>query len=252
MSNILGYSILHYFADFLRRIVGIVKLVNGEPCVVQVKNSQVKLHVPKGVYGAILANIHTNHARFVHHVPDDHCLVAPICEYHLQQPYRELLLGKKIKVNMLNPVSEDIIYRIEMPHIVKDVDNVRPSIRVRHGNLRSGVPALEKFSPNVRGGKSSLYIDEELVIINTNHFSGYMVTAKCINCCGKSAFVHVFGSLRNIPEAKPLATVKVYLSSIHGGIDDYQFVSIFPEINKCNSIRNIRMYSLSVICHFGS
>ena len=223
----------------------IVRLVNGEACAVQAKNSQVKLHVPKGVYGAILANIHTNHARFIHHVPEDHCLVAPICEYHLQPPYQELVLGKKIKVNILKPTPEDIKYQIEIPHVVRDVNNVRSQIRVRHGNLHSGVPALEKLSPKSRSGNISVDIGKEFVTINTNHFTGYIVSAKRINCCGQSAFAHVFGSLTNIPEAKPLATVKVYLSSVHGAIEDYQSVSIFLKF--INTITLLNWYVLSVI-----
>ena len=101
-----------------------MKLVNGKDCVVQADNSQVKLKVPKGVNGAILSNIHSNHARFMHHIPENDCLLAPICEYHLQEPYRELILGKKIKVEILPQNPEDIKYMIEIPHIVKDVDNV--------------------------------------------------------------------------------------------------------------------------------
>ena len=207
-------------------MVRVVKLVNGDPCVVQAENSQVKLHVPKGVCGAILANINTNHSRFMHHVPENDCLVAPICEYHLQKPYHEVVLGKRIKVENLQPNLEDIKYRIEIPHIIKDVEKVQPHIRVRHGNLHSGIPALEKISPKTFGGNISVDIDEDFITIYTNHFTGYIVTAKCINCCGKSAYAHVFGSLRNIPETRPLATVKVYLSSNHGDIEDYQFVSL--------------------------
>ena len=133
-------------ADFLQRMVRIVALVKGEPCVVQAENSQVQLHVPKGVHGAILANIHTNNARFMHHVPDNDCLVSPICEYHLQQPYREQSLHERLKIPIPPHLPEDPKYQIDIPHIVKDVDNVRPHIRVQHGNLHSGKPALETHS----------------------------------------------------------------------------------------------------------
>ena len=205
-------------------MVRIVILVRGEPCVVQAENSQVKLHVPKGVYGAILANVHTNHARFMHHVPNNDCVIAPVCEYHLQEPYRELILDKTVKVKVLPPNPEDIKFRIEIPHILKDVDYVRPHIRVRHGNLHSGVPVLEKLSSKHHNSKISFDIDDNYITIHTNHFSGYIVSAKHINCCAKSANVHLFASLRNIPEARPLATVKVYLSSILSSMEDYQCV----------------------------
>ena len=208
-------------------MVRIVTLVKGEPCVVQAENSQVKLHVPKGVHGAILANIHTNNARFIHHVPDDDCLVSPICEYHLQQPYREQSLHERLKIPIPPHLPEDPKYQIDIPHIVKDVDNVRPHIRVQHGNLHSGKPALETHSLENCKSNISFDIDEDYVTIHTNHFSGYIVSAKCINCCGQKANVHLFASLRNIPEATPLATAKVYLSSIHSDIKDYQCVRIF-------------------------
>ena len=207
-------------------MVRIVTLVQGEPCVVQAQNSQVQLHVPKGVHGAILANIHTNNARFMHHVPHKDCLVAPICEYHLQQPYREQSLSERYKILIPPPLCEDVKYRIDIPHIVQDVDCVRPRIRVRHGNLHSGKPALQKHSAKTRKGKISFNINEDYVTIYTNHFSGYIVSAKHINCCGQKANVHLFASLRNIPDDKPLATMKVYLSSIHSNIEDYQFVRI--------------------------
>ena len=86
---------------------------------------------------------------------------------------------------------------------------------------------LKKVSPKNYNGNISFDIGDELATIHTSHFSGYIVTAKHINCCGKSANVHLFASLRNIQEAKPLATVKVYLSSILSDIEDYQCVRFF-------------------------
>ena len=208
-------------------MVQVIKMVKGEPCVVQAENSQVKLHVPDGVHGTIVANVHTNHARFMHHIPEKDCLVAPVCEYHLQQPYREAALCGKYGFLIPPPLPENVKYRIEMPHIIEDVEKVRPHIRVRHGNLHSGIPPLEKHSAKTHKGKMSHNINENFVTIHTGHFSGYIVTAKGIKCCGQRAKVHLFAALRNIFEAKPLATVKVYLSSIHSNIDDFQFVSIY-------------------------
>ena len=205
-------------------MVGVLHIANGRACVVKSKNSQVKLHVPERVHGVILANIHTNHARFMHHIPDNDCLVAPVCEYHLQEPYRELVLDKTVKVQVLPTNPEDIKFRIQVPHIVKDPENVRPHIRVRQGNLHSRVTTLEKFSFKHRNSKISFDIDENYVTIHTNHFSGYIVSVKHINCWAKYANVHLFASLRNIPIESPLATVKVYLSSIHSNIEDYQHV----------------------------
>ena len=213
--------------DYLQSIVQVVKFVDGEPCIIQAENSQVKLHVPKGVHGAILANVHTNHAQFMHHVPKNDCLVAPICEYHLQQLYQTKLTHPK-----------DVKYRIEMPHIVKDVDKVRPHIRILHGNLRNGTATLEveRHSSRNHEGKTSFNIDENLVTIHTNHFSGYIITAKHINCCAQSALALLFGSLQNIQQAMPLATVKIYLSS---RIADCEHVRVFQKSSKTNIETNL-------------
>ena len=206
-------------------MVGGVKLVNGEPCVVQPKNSQVNLHVSKGVYGAILANVHTNHAQFMHHIPRNDCLISPVCEFHLQKPYRELILGTKIKIENLQPIAEDIEYRIETPHIVKNVDEVRSYIRIHHGDLHSVTRPLEveKHASKTRKGRVFFDIDKDYVTICTNHFSGFMVTAERINCCGQSANAYVFGSLSNIAKKNPLAAVKIFLSN---NIGNHQSVGI--------------------------
>ena len=67
-------------------------------------------------------------------------------------------------------------------------------------------------------------IDEKYVTIHTSHFSGYIVTAEAINCCAQSVNMMTFGSLRNIQSAKPLLSVKIYFSSIHSQIKDYEWV----------------------------
>ena len=106
-----------------------VKIVNGEPCSIQGPNSGVILHVPRGVHGAIVASIHTNNARFMHHIPRGDCLVSPVCEYHLQPA-----LGKSsVQVGK---------FKIQIPHIVKDLKKVCPHIKIHYGNLHSGVPQL--------------------------------------------------------------------------------------------------------------
>ena len=94
-----------------------VKIVNGDPCSIRGPSSDVILHVPRGVYGAIVANVHTNNARFMHHIPQGDCLVSPVCEYHLQPSLYKSSprLGK---------------FKIQIPHIVKDLNKVRPHIRI--------------------------------------------------------------------------------------------------------------------------
>ena len=67
-------------------------------------------------------------------------------------------------------------------------------------------------------------IDDKYVNIYTSHFSLYIVTAEGINCCASSVLAQVMGSLRNIRDAKPLASVKICLSSILYQIEDYKKV----------------------------
>ena len=98
--------------------------INGESCTVQGTNSDVTLHVPKGVYGTILANVHTDPANFIHHIPNRNCLVAPICEYRLQPA-----------IGHTHP--QNVEYKIQIPHIVADIEKVRHHIRVLHGNIHN-------------------------------------------------------------------------------------------------------------------
>ena len=193
-----------------------VKIVNGEPCSIRDLNSDVILHVPKGVYGAIVANVHTNNARFMHHIPQGDCLVSPVCEFHLQPSlYKSFPQIEKFK--------------IQIPHIVKDLTKVGHFIRMWYGNLHSGVPALIE-NKSVLGYSNEIGqydMDDKYVTIYTSHFSGFIVTAEAINCCAQSARVLLFCSLANDPGEAPIAKVKVFFSSIHSDIKDYQSVRAF-------------------------
>ena len=203
-------------------MIPIVALVNGEACIVQAENSQVQLHIPKGVHGVILAN--TNHARFTHQIPDGHCLISQLYDYHLQQPYQEQSLSKKHKIHIPPSLSEDIKYQIQMPYVIKDAEKVCSNISVQHENPHSYVSKLENPSTKAQEGNISFDIHEKLITLHTKHLSRYIVTTKSIDCCGQRVNVHLFAALRNIPEAAPHVTVKVYLSSIH--CDLKNFISV--------------------------
>ena len=178
------------------------------------------IHVPEGVYAALLGNIHTNSFNFSQHIPRDDCLVAPICEYHLQ-PF----IGRTL------PLSA--VYKLQVPHIVRDL-SVRKHVRVRHGDLHSNA-----VLPVYKLEKDKFEIDEKYVTIYARHFSGYIVTAEGLNCCSKSANMLTFGLLANNPEEGPLVTVKIYLSSILSKIKDYQEVS---EILRFTERRNTTLF----------
>ena len=186
-----------------------MKIVNGEPCTIQGPNSAVALHVPKGVHGEILAKVHTNNFQhFIHHIPKNHCLVSPVCEYHLQP-------------SLYNSSPHIGKFKIQIRHIVKDIEKVQPHIKVRYGNLHKGELENAKHLHQHQSDTVQYDINEKFVTINTRHFTGYMVTAESINCCAQSAYVLLFGSLTNVPQDVPLAAVKIYFSSTHNSIEDY-------------------------------
>ena len=183
-----------------------VKLITGRSCTIQGSNSEILLHIPDGIFAALLGNIHTDPSKFWHHIPRKDCLVAPICEYHL-----EPFIGRTLPLHT--------IYKLQVPHIVRDL-GVRKGIRVWHGDLHSNT-----VLPVYKLQKDKCEIDEKYITIHTSHFSGYIVTAEGINCCSKSANVLLFGSLVNNQHLGPSVTVKVYMSSIHSQIKDYETVS---------------------------
>ena len=187
-----------------------MRLVRGVPCTIQGPNSEVLLHVPEGVHGAVLANIHTNHAKFLDHIPPNDCVVSPICEYHLEPAIESKL-------------ATDVTYILQVPHIIWDIQEVQNKIKIQHINIERAT--------TVNGGnlckKPERYeIDEKYVSIYTTHFCAYIVTAKDVDCCSGNANVLLFGDLSQDPEKEGSeATVKVYFSSIHFEIRDYESVS---------------------------
>ena len=195
-------------------------MINGEPCVIQGPNSDVILHVPRGVHGAIIANIYTDNARFTRHIPTEDCLISPICEFHLQ-PF---LYKSSLNVGR---------YKIHIPTIMKDVYGPNT---VRHGSLYGGRLAKAKsqwlYGYDDQRGVVNCAIEGDHVIVYTSHLCGFIVTTESFNCCGRSANIHVFGSLCNWHSIthRPVGLVMVYFSSIHSNIKDYGFVR-FPLIH---------------------
>ena len=202
--------------DFLRAEIQIVELLSGEGKTVQAKGSAAKLTIPQGVQGVLLGKVHTNISRFLRHIPRNECVVGPICEYSIHT----LLKGP--------PIPQDVQYQIKIPYILKDVYKVhKERIRVRHGNIYSTDTPLGKIRRKPDSGGADVYYDvgEKYINVRTNHFSAILITAEGVNCCSGTANVLVFGLLKNIPDKEPLATVKVYLSSVLSDLQDFESVS---------------------------
>ena len=207
-------SLYFIHVDLLKAHMDTVRLLSGESCLIQGNNSDVILHVPGEIHGAILANFHTNYDKFNCHIPKNSCLLGPICEYHLEHA-----LGK--------PYPKKTKFLIQLPHVCRDIQRIRKCIRVRHGKIQRVVPLeVEDQLMDSQDGDFAYDINDKYVEIHTTHFSGFIVTADCITCCGTSVNVLLFGSLSNIPDAEPLATLKVYFSSLHSEIKDFHFVRI--------------------------
>ena len=215
----------NFFLGVLKRQVDIVQLVRGESSKIQAANSDVILYTPRGIKGVILANIYTNHRRFLKHISERECLVSPICEYFLKPYLEDDPINNKENSSTMQP--KDQRYMLRIPHVIKDVDRVENHICVKHGNIHSVVPPLiVQQNPNSRQPDHfSFTVDQEYVNIYTDHFSGFIVTIKDINCCSGSAYALMFGSLKKVPEQDPLVTLKVYLSNHLVKIEDNRSVS---------------------------
>ena len=192
MNNNLKFN---FSVAVIRRRCDVIQVIRGSPCMVQGPDMETLLHVPEGVYAALLGNIGISPYLVKHHIPGNDCLVTPICEYRLH-PF----LGK------ITP--NDTKFKLRVPHIVRKISRVKDSIRIRHGDIRGSalLPLLEE---------NNFEIDEKYVTISVSHFSGFIVTAEGINCCSGSANMILYGSLANSSEMGPLVTVRAYLGSMN-------------------------------------
>ena len=189
----------------MKKMVAIVAIVHGEEARIQPEFSDVELRVPKGVLGVILGNICTDPIKYLHLIPTHECLIAPICLFSIYP----LLGGYSL--------PSDLTFQLKVPHIVKDLSQVKSHIRVRRED--SLIPPA-----NVAGSSPFYEIDENYIYVYTSNFSKVIVTAEGINCCSSRANISVFGSLDHFGEESK-AIVHVFFSSMHNAIPDYQNVS---------------------------
>ena len=208
-------------SDFMRKKLDIVKIVKGNACTIRAFGSDVILHTPEGLHAVVLGNIHVNHAQFQHLVPANECIVGPICEYSIHA---------LIYSPALQPGAK---YKLQIPHVIRDIEEVKHHIRVRHGNIHGDAHNL-KLGPELLQSNNAeewYEVDNHFITIYTSNFSGYIVTVEGINCCSGSANLLLFGSLTNAPDEEPLATLKVYMSSAHSTqIRDYRTVGLFAKV----------------------
>ena len=232
------YTLSLFITDVLKHKAQIVEIIHGSAVTIQALHSDVILHVPDGVYGIILGNIHTDHWRFRHLVPEKDCIISPICEFHfcgstLESPPRFKLLA---------------------PHIVRNI-YVEVKFQLKQGAV---LQIAKRFTTEVPATPSEVFynVHNGHVEILTDHFTKFLVTAKEIECCCHSAAVLVFSKLN-----REIADVRIRFASLHYEKQDYLQVNtiFFYSINifetTTNNIQRLsflqwKNYSLSIVLHF--
>ena len=203
---------MHISVAFLEKIVQIVRIVRGDPCVIQAKDSEVELHAPEGVHGVVIGNIHTIHSKFLHLIPDSECIVGPMCEYSIHS----FIQGP--------PFHEQFLLRI--PQILGQKAGLQHKIRVRHSNSANRAVAIfPADNESSQGSDLSLNVDGKFVNIVASHLGSFLVTANALTCCARSVVAHVYGSQMNVQNNSPPTAMKVFISSALCALRDYEDVS---------------------------
>ena len=196
----------------------IVEIIHGSAVTIQALHSDVILHVPDGVYGIILGNIHTNHWKFTNFVHEDDCIIGPICKFDLSK-------GSKI--------PKETMFRIQVAHIARQTSHIG-RIRVKRGRKNEFL-AIHPFSRSQLSTDVDAYFkaNRRYVDIYTHHFSDFIIYAEERNCCGQSIAMIGFSSMDE-DESDPMATVILYFCSIHYIFEGYKEVCIFLNVLSTN------------------
>ena len=193
----------------LKQRVRIVEIIHGSAVTIQALHSDVILHVPDGVYGIILGNIHTDHWKFKRLVPKNDCIIGPMCEFHFH--------GSEIPVGAR--------FRILVPHIVTNVAANMAHIKVKHQGV-SHAAFVDAFPTPAypRHDLKIVYyeVNTDYIEISSPHFCKFLVTAEAINCCSRSVEMLVFSKM--IVGSASYADVRFYFGSPHFKYQDYRQV----------------------------
>ena len=179
---------------------------------IQALHSDVILHVPGGVYGIILGNIHTDHWRFRHLVHEKECIISPICEFHFHG-------------SSTHPKPK---FRLLIPHIVRDIEKtgryIQVKLQVKQGDILQKAKHFISEAPIATGDVLYKTHDSYIEIL-TDHFTKFIVTAEEIECCCHSAVVLVFSRLDR--ESSPtIADIRIRFASLLYEKQDYLQVNI--------------------------
>ena len=136
--------------------------VHGAGGVLQGKGSAVLLYISKGLWAFVYGYIHTDPSPFLQEIPEDHCLVAPIVEYHYEASN--------------DVTNKQHFFRIKVPHCVSQKEDLK-SIQVHQGDIHMGITFTKLPTTS-----SYFQVDEKYVTIYTRHFSQFICTS-CNKIC---------------------------------------------------------------------
>ncbi len=130
-----------FSVDASRRTFQIVEVLQGSATTVQAPDSDVILHVPNGVHGILLGNIHTDLFKFAHLVKNTECIISPVCDLHVE------LMGEKR--------AERKPFLLKVPHIVENFEVAKRQIRVQiketpKSKMAHALPLLENRNITLR------------------------------------------------------------------------------------------------------
>ena len=161
--------------------------------------SDVQLHIPEGIHGFISGHAHTDPALFLDHIPETECLVSPIIEYNCS----------------FTSSCPKGLFEIKVPHCVKNRKHFQ-NIRVRHGDIYSGVPFYET---------NTFMVHDQYIIIQTSSFSQFICTVDgCEERCTGVPKAFIFGHITPLKYPPIKSAVRIYMCSPLYDIKDFKKV----------------------------
>ena len=130
------------------------------------RKSGVTLHVPEGLYGIILGNVHEDFDAFKQCVKGNDCIVGPMCEFEFHS-YYDILKGAW--------------YKIDIPHIVKNPkveDKIKVISRDRYQESIEYAQRLQEMEEPPDYENIYYRLNERNLEIFTHHFSQFIVYAE--------------------------------------------------------------------------
>ena len=180
--------------------------VHGSGGILQNKASDVLLYISKGLHAFVYGFIHTDPWPFLQEIPHDHCLVAPIVEYHYEATN--------------DVTSKHLFFKIKVPHCITEKQDLKSIQASTTGDIHNGVPFTQLPTES-----SYFQVDRKYITIYTRHFSQFICTS-CNKICGGRGKVFMFGRVMPLQRIPSKAALRLYICSPLLGITDYRKVSI--------------------------